>query len=78
MSFTVLLDNYIEASAQIAVRDQLQTAQDELKAGGLQQQVYRLHQARPAFFPHWGSFDACRRSASCGPLTHSPSLIDSL
>ena len=34
VSFTVLLDNYIEASAQIAVRDQLQTAQDELKAGG--------------------------------------------
>ena len=34
MSFTVLLDNYIEASAQIAIHDQLQTAQDELKAGG--------------------------------------------
>ena len=34
VSFTVLLDNYIEASAQIAIRDQLQTAQDELKAGG--------------------------------------------
>ena len=48
MSFTVLLDNYIEASAQIAVRDQLQTAQDELKAGGLHQQVY---QARPAVVP---------------------------
>ena len=30
----MLLDNYIEASAQIAIRDQLQTAQDELKAGG--------------------------------------------
>ena len=34
VSFTVLLDNYIEASAQIAIHDQLQTAQDELKAGG--------------------------------------------
>ena len=42
VSFTVLLDNYIEASAQIAIRDQLQTAQDELKAGGLHQQVCSL------------------------------------
>ncbi len=34
VSFTVLLDNYIDASAQIAVREELNRAEDRLAGGG--------------------------------------------